>query len=93
MVRVGERVCTDFPCFIPRETLLINQDAHQLRNCNRWVRIVKLNRLLLRKIGKSRNLPLHGDVEYRELTLLSGSTAALNAESYLSHGYRSGRAL
>src|SRR3954447_24405399 len=44
MVGVGEGACSDVPGFAPREMALVEQNTHQLRDGNRRVRVVQLNR-------------------------------------------------
>ena len=44
MVREEERVGDDGPCGIPGELLLVEQDAHQLGDRERRVRVVQLDR-------------------------------------------------
>ncbi len=46
MVGVGENFGTDAPGFFPIQTFLINQFAHQLRNRDRRMRVVQLDRNL-----------------------------------------------
>ena len=50
MVGVGYTSCSDIPCIIPWQMLLIHKDSHKLCNCNRRVGIVHLENNLIRKI-------------------------------------------
>ncbi|CSB33654.1 Uncharacterised protein [Vibrio cholerae] len=50
VVGVSKSVRTDRPRRFPRHQLLIDQNAHQLRNRDGWVRIVKLNGFVFRQI-------------------------------------------
>ena len=42
MVSVGYTSCSDIPCIIPWQMLLVNKDSHKLCNCNCRVCIVHL---------------------------------------------------
>ena len=46
MVGIEERVGGDFPSLVPGDVLLVNEDAHELRNRKRGMRLcteVKVN--------------------------------------------------
>lgn len=43
VVREEEHVGDDVPCLCERQVLLINEDAHQLRDRKRRVRVVELD--------------------------------------------------
>ena len=44
VVGVGEHAGRDLPALVPRQAVLIDQQAHQFRNRHRRVRVVQLNR-------------------------------------------------
>ena len=47
MVRVGNRLCGDFPRVIPLKAFLIQKDPHQLSDCNGRMGIIHLEGCLL----------------------------------------------
>ena len=49
MIRVVQRRGGNLPGVCPRKVMLIHQDAHQLRNRDRGMRIVELDCSLLRQ--------------------------------------------
>lgn len=52
VVGIGKRVGYDPPGIIPAVAALIKQNTHQLGDCHSGVRIVDMNRYLIRKIIK-----------------------------------------
>lgn len=57
MVRVEERVRDELPRNVPRQVLLINEDAHELNDAQRGVRIIKLDRDICAKNSEQRRAP------------------------------------
>ena len=53
MVSIGEGVVNDVPGLLKREHLLIDQNSQQLDGGNGWMSIVKLNLVLIGKLGES----------------------------------------
>ena len=47
VIRIGESSLCDIPRLVPAQMLLINQNSHQFRNRQSWVRVIQLNRDLL----------------------------------------------
>ena len=43
MICISKGLTAYLPSFIPFQLLLVNQESHQFRDCNRRMRIVKLN--------------------------------------------------
>ena len=43
MVRVEERVGRDLPRLVPRDVLLVDEDAHELGDRERRVRVIELD--------------------------------------------------
>src|SRR2546427_7747553 len=50
VIRVAEDALSDAPGAIPFEQLLIDENAHQFGNGDRWMRVVELNRYFVRKL-------------------------------------------
>src|SRR5438105_3425620 len=53
VIRVAEDALGNAPGAIPFEQLLIDENAHQFGDGNRWVRVVELNRHFVRKLFPS----------------------------------------
>mmetsp|Transcript_14674 Transcript_14674/g.37135 ORF Transcript_14674/g.37135 Transcript_14674/m.37135 type:complete len:293 (-) Transcript_14674:379-1257(-) len=50
VIRVGKGVVDNLPGLFPREAFLVDEQAHELGNGNRRVRLVQLNRHLVRQV-------------------------------------------
>ena len=53
MICVGERSAGHRPRFVPAESVFVHEQAHQLRNANRGVRIIELHGPFFMEVGGS----------------------------------------
>ena len=56
VIGIAQRCACDRPGVFPVEIMLVHQDAHQLGNRDRWMRVVELDGCLLSKVFQCRKI-------------------------------------